>query len=1217
MSNLSKAKKIRGIFDNKLDIDRLTESAEGVDQGSIKIFQKLFVEILNFEPVTGGVGGIAEEVSTDDWSKSSNSKKAYFFAESMDFRIFYVNLEKLTRTSERHAVKSMRGKGWIRKKEFIAIFHSDDSDVWHLVSPYVEEGEGRTILRRYVVGKGETHRTVSQNLAEMDASKPETLYERVQDAFKLQPVTKEFYEDYKSNYSDLYTHFTNNEMDLREAKRYAHLILNRFMFLYFLQKKRWLNGDKNFINWFYSQYEKSDDENCFHEKWLNELFFKAINDREIDEGLPDDIREILKDFPFLNGGLFAEKEFEEEGIPEDAYLTDDMAGQVIKRFLDEYNFTVTEESPVDRDVAVDPAMLGKIYESLIAEEERGKSGIFYTPRVEVDLMCKLALYEYLVTKADDPGEEGKKNIIEFIFKPLEKWENDEEEDVSKLMDILHDAKVVDPACGSGAFLVGMMQVFSELYRKLGEEPDYKFRERIVNENLHGVDIKDWAVRMAEFRLWLALVESEEELPDVEPILPNFSFKLKVGDSIVQKVGDEHLSLDKMMDKAGKSTVNKIEELKNLKKDYFEGNSDLEGEIKEKQRELIKGHLQKSIENLEDKKNQSQMSLTGEVTEGSKDKKEEIEKEIESIEETIEKVEEAEDKGLFVWNIDFPEVMIDGGFDLVIANPPYVRQEKIISQDIDPEELEEKSKSEKKKLKKKYKNDLVSYVKDAHDIKVGKRSDLYIYFFFKGLELLNDEGNLVFISSNSWLDVKYGKYLQEYLCKYVPIKGIFNNKAKRSFEEADVNTVISVFGAPDVGEEDFGKKYTLENVWPAISHDARFINFNRPFGEVNKPDYIIALEKSDNYNENIKSDILDFNMNKTDGFRTVKIKQRNLLEDGWGYPKNYDGKPFEKGKYKGNKWGGKFLRAPDIFFNIIDKGEGKLTSMKELTDDIRFGIKTGANKFFFVNDITKEISSDTFDEVVGSDQITWFEFNKNNKLRVIHSLGKKFIIESKFLVPVIKSPRETKSPILTEKKVSKRLIRCNEKDVSDKFILNYIEAGEEEDYHLRSTCSSRNPWYSLGDRKPANYLWMEFINDINRVYVNKAKFLESDKFYGILTENNLPLNCTLISMFRELSGFSSLGQGALKLAVYEVESLLVPDIEVDENLDDRKMESIFEEVGLIRNKPIREQEPNPLPDRKKLDDIIFDALNLTEDERKEVYWAVAELVKARLDKAKSV
>src|SRR6056297_2918119 len=261
--------------------------------------------------------------------------------------------------------------------------------------------------------------------------------------------------------------------------------------------------------------------------------------REVDAGLPSDIEFAITELPYMNGGLFQPTEEDKYDI----FLSDSALKSVIEDFLEQYNFTVTEESPYDIDVAVDPAMLGKIYESLIAEQERGEAGIFYTPRVEVDLMCRMALYEQFCDHANDLDAKGKQRIVEFIFSEPQDWDAEGSGETEQLESILHELRIVDPACGSGAFLVGMKQVFTELYRKLGTHPDYLLKEQIINENLYGVDIKDWAVRVAEFRLWLSLVEGEDQVPNQRPVLPNFSFKLKVGDSLIQKLDGEFVSLD--------------------------------------------------------------------------------------------------------------------------------------------------------------------------------------------------------------------------------------------------------------------------------------------------------------------------------------------------------------------------------------------------------------------------------------------------------------------------------------------------------------------------------------------------------------------------------------------------------------------------------------------------------------------------------------------------
>jgi methylase of polypeptide subunit release factors len=157
---------------------------------------------------------------------------------------------------------------------------------------------------------------------------------------------------------------------------------------------------------------------------------------------------------------------------------------------------------------------------------------------------------------------------------------------------------------------------------------------------------------------------------------------------------------------------------------------------------------------------------------------------------------------FVWDIDFAEVFGEkGGFDIVIGNPPYVRQEKIAP----PDKLRSEVTLEDKRQ---YKEKLLKSIQTHYPFikKIDKKSDYYIYFYFHGLSLLNEKGTFCFITSNSWLDVGYGKDLQEFLLKYCHIKAIYDNQAKRSFEHADVNTVIVLLGPPDT------KKAPSE--WPA-------------------------------------------------------------------------------------------------------------------------------------------------------------------------------------------------------------------------------------------------------------------------------------------------------------------------------------------------------------------------------------------------------------------
>lgn len=261
---------------------------------------------------------------------------------------------------------------------------------------------------------------------------------------------------------------------------------------------------------------------------------------------------------------------------------------------------------------------------------------------------------------------------------------------------------------------------------------------------------------------------------------------------------------------------------------------------------------------------------------------------------------------FVWDIDFAEVFGEkGGFDIVIGNPPYVRQEKIAP----PEKLRSEVTLEDKR---EYKEKLLKSIQAHYPFmkKIDKKSDYYIYFYFHGLSLLNEKGTFCFITSNSWLDVGYGKDLQEFLLKYCHIKAIYDNQAKRSFEHADVNTVIVLLGPPDT------RKAPSE--WPALKETARFVMFKKPFEEVINAKNLLEIERADT-------------IKKTEAYRVYPVKQETLLEEGWedesqepeGKTQNgkklFKGK-FQSGRYVGNKWGGKYLRAPDIFFTILEKAE---------------------------------------------------------------------------------------------------------------------------------------------------------------------------------------------------------------------------------------------------------------------------------------------------------
>jgi len=266
--------------------------------------------------------------------------------------------------------------------------------------------------------------------------------------------------------------------------------------------------------------------------------------------------------------------------------------------------------------------------------------------------------------------------------------------------------------------------------------------------------------------------------------------------------------------------------------------------------------------------------------------------------------------------------------------------------------------------------------------------------------------------------------------------------------------------------------------------------------------------------------------------------------------------------------------------------------------------------------------------------------KEKGLRIIRNTktGDYWLIEEEFLKPVIKSPRECKSIIIKPEDLKYKVIMCHKsKDElknENAFILEYIEWGEKEGFNNRPTCKSRKYWWDLGLWDISKNVLPMFENERKYCFYNEINVYIDAALYWVYRKINIDdmilnlfLNSSLIALWKELLCRSPEGLGALQMKVYHYNNMSIPLINklnsqnkinnIFNKFANKEIPTIFIEFGFDPDKPIREQEPNPLPDRKELDDIVFDAIELTEDERKEVYWAVAELVQNRLKKAKSV
>jgi hypothetical protein len=1094
-------------------------------------------------------------------------------------------------------------------------------------------------------------------------------------AFSIDKVTEEFFEDYQKQFFHIRDKVLEQIEDVHDAHEFTLQFMNRIMFVYFVDKKGWLEGEEgeSYIQWLWNKYRKQgglqSDENRFYNKWLDDLFHKAFNNKfTSNTGLPEEVNRSFQKAPYLNGGLFRENSLSKL----DVELDDSLIEDIIKDFFERYNFTIKEDSPVDKEVAVDPQMIGYVYESLsnVAEQledldkdSRKEFGIFYTPKEEVYFMVRRSLVEYLNNNTDV----SKRKIYKLVFAESDEEKDDIRDEISSgefntITRTLRQMNAVDPACGSGAFLVGIIDVIAEIYR-IAEGKDkrqfdmFETKKKIIQESIYGVDVKDWAVNASELRLFLQLLietDVDKEKIQQDALLPNLRANLRVGDSLVQDIDGMFFDLRRSQLSVDSKTW--MDEIQKEKSYFFDSRSKSKynniGDIKGDEIRFFQQVIDDKINELEEKLDDGeakQQTLNGETREPSGNEKRQITRKKKKTKERIEKLEElkkevtrTQEKMPLIWEVAFAEVFNterkeESGFDLLIGNPPYVRQEDIAPPNMDPDEVT-------KQDKKDYKNKLIESVQNRMPQveKISKRSDLYIYFYFHGLSLINDEGTFCFITSNSWLDVGYGKELQKFLCKHVPIKGIYNNKNNRSFEHADVNTVISVFGAPNFETKSFDGWEIDTDKWPETDQNAQFVTFKKPYREAVNAENMIALENDTHYDKEIQLDRSSFELYNTGDLRSVQITQGNLLEDGWQYPENYNGNSFEQGKYKGNKWGGKFLKAPDIFFKVLEKGDEEIKQIKNL-GDVRRGITTGANRFFYVTDITDEVD-------IASTEIENGEFEsqeeiEDSSLKLVEAEyrgengveSKNFVIEEEYLKALIKTPRELNSVKVKEEDLNYHAFMCHEEreDLEGTKALDYIEHGEEQEYHQRTTLQSKEPWWDLGNKTWRKNLWPMMHNDRLMAFYNPERFVVDKNLFEIEYEGSreddfAPCVLSYITILsREIIGRSNLGQGALKTEGMDIDKMYVFD---PSKLDEETLESmretieeygrmelpsIFENLNINRDKPIREQEPEPSDFQRKLDEPIFDELGLSEDERKEVYWSVAELVKARLDKAESV
>ena len=761
----------------------------------------------------------AERERIDD---TPDDEKGYYLGaidttDNYRIGLFYYQIQHgnvaRKRVGLRNLVKSFINPNWGEFDAALVVF--DSGSVWRLSFVCDIKGEN-TAAKRFTYVFGESDNFYNTPVGRFDALQRNGIsFENIKDAFSVERLNKDFFNGYKERYVKFLKHIND---DTKENRDYVKKLLGRLVFLQFLQKKGWMGvpanqqgwngGDKFYLNHLIERYEGNDR---LLSDVLEPLFFETLNKPRNNDLADSRLGENIK-IPYLNGGLFDKDTLDKKDI--------DFPYDYFKELIDffaMYNFTIDENDPEDSEIGIDPEMLGHIFENLL--EDNKDKGAYYTPKEIVQYMCQQSIIQYIKTHLSDKicCDSIEILIKEGVVDPiLQKKEN-----ATELMKLLKNVKVCDPAIGSGAFPMGVLYVLYYAIHHLHSHvaPNCSFdstqvKREIIQNNIFGVDIEQGAVDIARLRFWLALVvDADEPQP-----LPNLDYKITCGNSQlcrysldipIKDVFEEYNRVEK--EKAHKENKEwkefTLDSYRNLVMDYTEEHSDKDG-LRNKINE-IKNCFKTTLAIGDIKKRQLAESKVIDyetVTLFGKRKADEDPVGYANAKAALRKLKEKESEILnnkkyensFEWRFEYPQLLdSDGnfvGFDIVIANPPYIKEGRMSKAFFEP-------------------------YKDSPYYK-GKM-DIWYLFACNGLDLLNKNGILCFIATNNWVTSFGASKLRNKVIKETRISNIVDFGAVMMFESASIQTMIMLFHKDSV-TDDYSFDYRRLTAYKATEKNAAAI-----------------------------------------------------------------------------------------------------------------------------------------------------------------------------------------------------------------------------------------------------------------------------------------------------------------------------------------------------------------------------------------------------------